>query len=79
MLRSLLAALGLAARSRLPSRRPAAAAWRSSGGAATSTTRTFAKTIRITADQWNRIENAAKERKLSANQSIVELAIESLD
>lgn len=42
-------------------------------------TQTFAKTIRITADQWGRIERVAKERELSANQFLVELAIEALD
>ena len=37
------------------------------------------KNIRVTAEQWNRIETAARERDVSPNQLIVELAIEALD
>ena len=37
------------------------------------------KNIPITAEQWNRIEEAARERQVSPNQLVVELAIEALD
>ena len=37
------------------------------------------KNIRITAEQWQRIEEAAKKRQVSPNQLVVELAIEALD
>ena len=37
------------------------------------------KNIRVTAEQWTRIENAAREREVSPNQLVVELAIEALD
>ncbi len=37
------------------------------------------KNIRVTAEQWNRIETAARERQVSPNQLLVELAIEALD
>ena len=37
------------------------------------------KNIRVTAAQWNRIEAAARERQVSPNQLLVELAIEALD
>ena len=37
------------------------------------------KNIRVTAEQWNRIETAAKEQQVSPNQLVVELAIEALD
>ena len=42
-------------------------------------TRTLQKNIRVTPGQWNRIENAAKEREVSANRLVVELAMEALD
>ena len=42
-------------------------------------TRTLQKNIRVTPGQWNRIENAAKERDVSANRLVVELAMEALD
>ena len=41
--------------------------------------RTLQKNIRVTSGQWNRIENAARERDVSANRLVVELAIEALD
>ena len=41
--------------------------------------RTLQKNIRVTPGQWNRIENAAKEREVSANRLVVELAMETLD
>ena len=42
-------------------------------------TRTLQKNIRVTPGQWNRIENAAAERDVSANRLVVELAMEALD
>ena len=42
-------------------------------------TRTRQKNVRVTPGQWNRIENAAKERDVSANRLTVELAMEALD
>ena len=42
-------------------------------------TRTLQKNIRVTPGQWNRIENAAAERDISANRLVVELAMEALD
>jgi len=42
-------------------------------------TKTFAKTIRITAEQWDRIVTMAAERDISANQLLVELAMEALE
>ena len=37
------------------------------------------KNIRITVEQWRRIEEAARECQVSPNQLVVELAIEALD
>ena len=42
-------------------------------------TKTLQKNIRVTPGQWDRIENAARERDVSANRLLVELAIEALD
>lgn len=42
-------------------------------------TKTIAKTIRVTAEQWDRIEQVATDRKLSANQFLVDLAMDALD
>ena len=42
-------------------------------------TRTLQKNIRVTPGQWNRIENAAAKREVSANRLVVELAMETLD
>ena len=41
--------------------------------------RTLQKNIRVTPEQWDRIENAARKRGVSANRLVVELAIEALD
>ena len=41
--------------------------------------RTLQKNVRVTPGQWDRIENAAKERDVSANRLVVELAMEALD
>ena len=40
---------------------------------------TVQKNIRVTPEQWQRIEKAADERGTSANQLLLELAIEALD
>ena len=37
------------------------------------------KNIRVTAEQWERIKTAARERQVSPNQLVVELAIEALE
>ena len=37
------------------------------------------KNIRFTAEQWERIENAAREREVSPNQLVADLALEALD
>ena len=42
-------------------------------------TKTLQKNIRVLPDQWDRIEAAANERDLTANQLLVELAMEALD
>ena len=39
---------------------------------------TLQKNIRVTPAQWDRIEKAAKDRGVSANQLVVELAMEAL-
>ena len=41
--------------------------------------RTLQKNIRVTPGQWDRIEKEAGERGISANQLVVELAMEALD
>ena len=40
---------------------------------------TVQKNIRLSPEQWERIEKAAEERGISANQLLVELAMEALD
>ena len=40
---------------------------------------TLQKNIRVTPGQWERIEKEAEERGISANQLVVELAMEALD
>jgi len=37
------------------------------------------RNIRFTAEQWERIENAARERDVSPNQLVADLALEALD
>ena len=37
------------------------------------------RNIRFTAEQWERIENAARVREVSPNQLVAELALEALD
>ena len=41
-------------------------------------TKTLQKNIRATPEQWKRIETAAEDGGLSANQLVVALAIEAL-
>ena len=42
-------------------------------------TQTLQKNIRFTSEQWERIENAARERGVSPNRLVIDLAIEALD
>ncbi|MDE0006156.1 MAG: hypothetical protein OXQ29_25990 [Rhodospirillaceae bacterium] len=42
-------------------------------------TKTISKTVRVTDEQWNRIENAVVDSKQSPNHLLVELAMEALD
>ena len=42
-------------------------------------TATLQKKVRITAEQWRRIEIEAENRKISPNGLLVDLAIEALD
>ena len=46
---------------------------------ADSAERTLNKHIRVLPDQWERIEKAAQGTALTANQMVIELAIEALD
>ena len=41
--------------------------------------RTIDRHIRVTPEQWRRIENAAQSSNLTANRLVIELAIEALD
>ena len=41
--------------------------------------KTLSKTVRVTETQWNRVENAARERNESPNHLLVKLAMEALD
>ena len=41
--------------------------------------KTLSKTVRVTEDQWNHVENAAKNRNVSPNHLLVELAMQALD
>ncbi len=40
---------------------------------------TLTRTIRVTPEQWARIEKTAKDRDISANRLVVELVMEALD
>ena len=40
---------------------------------------TLSKTVRVTEDQWNRVQNAARKRNQSPNHVLVQLAMEALD
>ena len=44
-----------------------------------STDKTLSKHIRVLPEQWERIERASQGTTLTANQLLVELAIEALD
>ena len=46
---------------------------------AESTERTINKHIRVLPEQWERIEQAAQGTALTANQLVMELAVEALD
>ena len=48
-------------------------------GSAKLMVRTLQKNIRVTPGQWKRLEKEAEERGISANQLVVELAMEALD
>lgn len=48
-------------------------------GSAKLMAQTLQKNIRVTPGQWKRIEKEAQERGISANQLVVELAMEALD
>ena len=48
-------------------------------GLAKPMARTLQKNIRVTPEQWGRIENVAAERDVSANRIVVDLAMEALD
>ena len=41
--------------------------------------KTLSKTVRVTETQWNRVENAARERNESPNHLLVQLAMQALD
>ena len=41
--------------------------------------KTLSKTVRVTEEQWNRVENAARKRNESPNHVLVQLAMEALD
>ena len=40
---------------------------------------TLTRTIRVTPEQWERIEKIAREREISANRLVVELVMEALE
>ena len=42
-------------------------------------TRTLQKNIRVRPEQWKRLEDAARERDTTANQLLLQLAMEALD
>ncbi len=48
-------------------------------GAAKRMVQTIQKNIRVTPEQWKRIENEAEKRDISPNRLVVELAIEGLE
>ena len=41
--------------------------------------KTQSKTVRVTEEQWNRVEHAARKRNESPNHVLVQLAMEALD
>ena len=48
-------------------------------GAAKRMVQTIQKNIRVTPEQWKRIENEAEKREMSPNRLVVELVMEALD
>ncbi len=40
---------------------------------------TLSKTVRVTEEQWNRVQNAARKRNQSPNHVLVQLAMDALD
>ena len=40
---------------------------------------TIQKNIRVTSEQWKRIENEAEKREMSPNRMVVELAMEAIE
>ena len=40
---------------------------------------TLTRTIRVTPEQWERIEKIAREREISANRLVVEVVMEALE
>ena len=40
---------------------------------------TIQKNIRVTPEQWKRIENEAEKREMSPNRLVVELVVEALE
>ncbi len=40
---------------------------------------TLTRTIRVTPEQWERIEKTARDREISANRLVVELVMEAID
>ena len=41
--------------------------------------KTLSKTVRVTEEQWNRVEKAARKRNESPNHVLVQLAMQALD
>ena len=41
--------------------------------------KTLSKTVRVTEDQWSRVEKTARKRNESPNHLLVQLAMEALD
>ena len=41
--------------------------------------KTLSKTVRVTDEQWNRVQTAARKRNESPNHVLVQLAMEALD
>ena len=50
-----------------------------STGAAKRMVQTIQKNIRVTPEQWKRIENEAEKREMSPNRLVVELVMEALE
>ena len=48
-------------------------------GAAKRMVQTIQKNIRVTPEQWKRVEKEAEKREMSPNRPVVELAMEGLE